>query len=70
MRRLIIFLVRKHLGLKKFERFTFGGQKSKNYYFFTDDGIIKVWRNTGNVEKSHVSLNYILSDDCMIIKEQ
>lgn len=69
MRRLILFLIRKHLGVGKYEGFTFEGQKSNNYYFFTDDALIKIWRNTGNTEKSHVSLNYILSEECKIIKE-
>lgn len=69
MKRLIIFFVRKHLGLKKLEGFTFEGQKSNNYYFFTDDALIKIWRNSGKTEKSHVSLNYILSNECIIVRE-
>lgn len=69
MKKLVIFLIRKRLGLKKMETFTFVGQKSPTYYFFTDDALIKVWRNTGNTEKAHVSLNYILSDECTIIKD-
>lgn len=69
MRRLILFLIRRHLGVKKLEGFYFEGQKSDNYYFFTDDALIKIWRNSGRTEKSHVSLNYILGDDCVIVKE-
>lgn len=68
MKKLIMFLVRKRLGLKKYENFTFVGQKSKSYYYFTDEALIKVWRNTGNTEDSHVSLNYILSDKIRIKK--
>lgn len=69
MKKLILFLIRKHLGVKKLEGFTFVGQKSNNYYFFTDDALIKIWRNTGHTEKSHVAINYLLSDECKIIKE-
>lgn len=69
MKRLILFLIRMRLGVKKLEGFYFEGQKSNNYYFFTDDALIKIWRDTGYTEKSHVSLNYILSDECVIVKE-
>lgn len=71
MKKLILFLVRKHLGLKKNEPFIFVNQKSNtSYYFFTDDGIIKLWTNTGRTEKSHVSLNWLLDDECKIEKLQ
>lgn len=69
MRKLILFLIRMHLGVKIGEGFTFEGQKSNNYYFFTDDALIKIWRNSGKTERSHVALNYILSEDCRVIKE-
>lgn len=69
MKKLILYLIRKRLGLKKLEGFYFKGQKSNNYYFFTDDALIKIWRNSGHTEKSHVSLNYLLSDEVVIIKE-
>lgn len=69
MKKLILFLIRCHLGIKKLEGFTFVGQKSNNYYFFTDDALIKIWRNTGYTEKSHVSLNYLMSDEVAIVKE-
>ena len=42
MTRLIIFLIRKKLGLKKYEHFRFTNQKDKqNYYYFTETSIIK-----------------------------
>lgn len=69
MKKLIIFLIRRHLGLKKLEGFTFIEQKSNNYYYFTDDALIKIWRNSGEIEKSHVSLNWLLDDKCVIVKE-
>lgn len=69
MKKIILFLIRQHLGLKKYEGFTFVGQKSNNYYFFTNDALIKIWRNSGKTERSHVALNYILGDECKILKE-
>lgn len=69
MKKLIWFLVRKRLGLKKYEIFTFTNQRSKTArYFFGDNALIKFWTNSGKTEKSHVSLNYILSDECEIRK--
>lgn len=64
MKKLIIFLVRKHLKLKKYETFQFEGQKSNAVYYFTEDAVMKHWR--GVTEKSHVSLNWLLDDECQI----
>lgn len=69
MRRLIIFLVRKHLKLKKYEAFTFANQKSNNFYYFNDDTLVKVWRRSFMTEKAHVSLNWLLDPECRIVKE-
>lgn len=66
MKRLIIFLVRKHLGLKLYQPFQFVEQKSKAVYYFTEDAIMKAWR--GSIIKSGVSLNWLLDDDCRIRK--
>ena len=66
MKRIIIFLVRKRLGLKKEQPFKFYNQKLKEeYYYFTDDAVMK--RNIrGKIEKSTVSLNWLLDDKCEI----
>lgn len=64
MKRLILFLIRVRLGLSKCEPFQFTNQKSNAVYYFTENGIMKSWR--GVVEPSHVSLNWILDDDCKI----
>lgn len=69
MKKLIVFLIRKRLGLKKYEKFTFVNQKSNTYYFFGVYSLIKVWKNSGKVEQSGVSLNWLLDDDCEIKKE-
>ena len=64
MRRLIIFLVRKRLGLKKLDGFQFAEQKSDAIYFFTDDEVLK-W-DGANTKPSSVSLNWLLNDYCKI----
>lgn len=67
MRQIIIFLIRKKLGLKKYEDFRFSNQKSEALYFFTDDSLMKKLHYGRNVE-SNVSLNWILNNQCAIIK--
>lgn len=66
MKRLVLFLVRRHFHLARYEPFQFDNQKSNAVYYFTDDGVMKAWR--GNVTKSHVSLNWMLDKDCKIEK--
>ena len=66
MRRLIVFLIRRRLGLRAYEPFQFVGQKSNAIYCFTDSGLMKMWRN--HIEKSGVSLNWLLDDECEIRK--
>lgn len=68
LKRLIIFLIRKKLGLKKFQGFRFANQKSEDdWYVFTNDRIIKV-EGGKNTQASHVSLNWILDERCSIVK--
>lgn len=64
MKRLVIYILRKNLGLKKYERFKFTGQKSDACYYFTEDAIMKVWNN--HISLSGVSVNWLLNDDCEI----
>ena len=68
MRRLILFLVRKRLGLKKYEHFRFTNQRSKTdtYYF----GETILWKRiVGDIDcPSNVSLNWILDHECEIEK--
>lgn len=73
MRRLIMFLIRRKLGLKKGERFQFANQASKqDRYYFTSTHLLKecydarkghYWERWANLK-----LNYILSDQCKIVK--
>lgn len=66
LKRFVIFLVRKKLGLKRYEIFQFAEQKSNAVYYFTKDSIMKKWRRT--TERSGVSLNWLLDDECKIKK--
>lgn len=72
MKRLILFLIRKRLGLKKYECFTFDNQKSNSVYWFTNHAIIKRYysnsKKSTRLKKSSVSLNWLLSDECVITK--
>lgn len=66
MRRFVIFLIRKHLGLKKYENFKFANQKSNAVYYFTESNLMKRWH--GQTVLSGVSINWILDDECKIEK--
>lgn len=74
LRKLIIFLVRKKLGLKKYQTFRFNNQNSYRVrYYFNSAGLYKIpfYTSTGQFyykELSGVSLNYLLSDKCKITK--
>lgn len=64
IKRLILFLVRMRLGVKKREYFRFTNQKNKAVYFFSDDGLVKIAAD--GIAKSRVSLNWLLDDNCKI----
>lgn len=64
MRRFVIFLIRKKLGLKKYECFKFVGQKSNALYYFTESNLLKQWNN--QTVLSGVSLNWLLDTQCKI----
>lgn len=77
-KRLIIFLIRKRLGLKKYEDFQFTNQKSNEIYYFTETNLMKKYADDPvkpNVRsnwflddhvKSNVSLNWLLDDNCKV----
>lgn len=64
MRRIVIFLIRKKLGLRKYEKFKFVGQKSNAVYYFTESNVMKFWR--GQTMLSSVSVNWLLDNECEI----
>lgn len=64
LKRIVIFLIRKRLGLKKHEYFMFVNQKSNDLYYFTDTNVMKCgWWGS---RPSSVSLNWLLDDECEI----
>lgn len=67
MSRLIIFLIRIKLGLKKYQKFNFCNQKDKKneVYYFTATELIKV-EHGYNYSPSGVSLNWLLNKNCRI----
>lgn len=68
LRKLIIFLVRKHLGLKLYEGFQFSNQKHNAVYYFTPCEILKNEGDDKVIKPSRVSLNWLLNDKCEIIR--
>lgn len=67
IRRLVIFLVRRRLGVKKFEKFRFANQKSDyDFYYFKDTVLMKYER--GKFREAGVGINWLLSDQCEIRK--
>lgn len=64
VRRIVIFLIRKKMGMKKYEMFKFVGQKTDAVYYFTESNIMKRWH--GQTTLSGVSVNWLLDDDCKI----
>lgn len=66
MDRLIIFLIRKRLGVKKFQYFKFPNQANQNNkYYFTHSILMKRHEN-GYIKPAHVSLNWLLDPECKI----
>ena len=66
MRRLVIFLIRIILGVKKYEKFRFIGQKTNAVYYFTESNLMKCWHEQTML--SGVSINWLLDRDCKIEK--
>ena len=62
--KLIIFLIRLKLHLKKGEQFQFDNQKTDSVFWFTESSLMKMER--GLRYESSVSLNWLLNPDCKI----
>ena len=69
-KKLIIFLIRRRLGVKDQEHFRFIGQKSDSYYYFDGLKLMKVtkYRGKPHTRPSNVNLNWVLDDECKIVK--
>lgn len=72
MRRLIIFLIRKRLGVKKGEYFRFTNQDDKgDWYYFTDDALMKKINPFVDLyghADANINLNWILDIDCEVTR--
>lgn len=72
--KIVLFLVRRRLHIKKWQKFRFKNQRSKSdYYYFNNDKIVKVICNDKRINRplrlpSGVSLNWLLNNECKIIK--
>lgn len=64
LNKLIIFLVRLKLHLKKGQKFQFDNQKTDSVYWFTESALIKM--ENGHRYEASVSLNWLLNEDCKI----
>ncbi|MBR5823756.1 MAG: hypothetical protein IKY67_06405 [Paludibacteraceae bacterium] len=61
------------LGIEKYERFMFTNQKNNNQiYYFSDNALLKIVLSangrSGDVALSEVSLNWLLSKECKVVK--
>lgn len=71
MKKIIVFLIRKKLGIKKNEPFKFRNQNSNSIvYAFVDNNLLKLQtRKDGSYffcKLSSVNLNFLLSDKCYV----
>lgn len=64
MVRIIVFLIRIHLGLKKYESFRFKNQKTNAIYYFTPTNIMKLEEGKCEAQPSNVKLNWLLDPEC------
>ena len=74
MEKIIIFLIRKRLGLKKWQTFYFKNQANKtDRYFFEEDRLMKQTKHGLLLSKreSNMRLNFLLSDSIfnLLVKE-
>ena len=71
MTKIILFLLRMKLGVKKNERFQFDNQKNKaDYYYVSGNRLHKIMYREGNVseKRANVSLNWLLDPECQIVR--
>lgn len=71
MKKIIIFLIRKRLGLKKYQYFKFTNQKTQDMYSFTNTRLVKTIMKNGRRVKavpSGASLNWLLNSECKVHK--
>lgn len=65
--RLIIWLIRVRLGVGKWDEFYFPNQKHQDdRYYFNNTCLMMYVADTNTVRKANVSLNYLLSRECVV----
>lgn len=68
IKRLVIFLIRKKLGVKKWDAFYFPNQRNKHdRYYFNDTCLMKYSSTAKTLYKSSVSMNHLLSKECDVV---
>lgn len=72
--RIIVFLIRLKLGVKKCQLFRFSNQKTKDLFYFTSDRLLKIeyrwpinYLDEGTLKQSGVPLNWLLDKECKVI---
>lgn len=68
MQRVIMFLIRKKLGLKKYERFQFVNQRDKRDFYYIDGCRVMKRQGISGYVPSNVSINWLLNEKCGIVK--
>ena len=69
MKKRILKLIMKKLGVKDQEHFQFVDQREEFIeYFFTLEALMRFNPETNEIKESRITLNYLLSDDCKIIR--
>lgn len=64
MNRIILFLIRRKLGVKKYQSFQFNNQVVKNEKYYIDSMSIKkitYFKDHVNVKNSNLKVNFLLS---------
>lgn len=68
MKRLILFLIRRKLHITLYKPFKFDNQKSdNNFYYITNDAVMKYNYLSCMTTESNVSLNWLLNKNCKIL---
>lgn len=69
MKKRILKLIMKKLGVKDHEHFQFADQREEFIeYFFTNEAMMRFNPETNEIKEARITLNYLLSDDCKIVR--
>ena len=67
LNKLIIFLLCRKLGVKRFQSFRFANQRSKtDYYMFDRNCLLKYVSDEDCFRQSSCKLNWLLDDNCKV----